>query len=235
MGLTIVNGPARPGIVFITGTDTGVGKTLLTALLLHHLRCRGCQALALKPFCSGDRADVRLLHAVQGGELTLDEINPFYFHEPVAPLVAARKHRQSVCLRDVLRRIADVASRCQRLLIEGSGGVLVPLGEGYTVADLIAKLDCEVLVVSANRLGTINHTLLTVQLLQHVGIKKLKVIMMAQPEPDSSSDSNPLILAELLGQVPVLSLGFLGRNPTGFEAIKAREKKFEKTLARILA
>jgi dethiobiotin synthetase len=235
MGLTIVNATARPRIVFITGTDTGVGKTLLTGLLLHHLRRHGCHALAMKPFCSGGRADVRLLHTVQGSELTLDEINPFFFDEPLAPLVAARKHQRSIRLQDVLRRIAHVASRCQRLLIEGAGGLLVPLGEGYTVADLISKLNCEVLVVSANRLGTINHTLLTVRFLQHVGIQTLKVIMMARPRLDVSSGSNPLILAELLGQVPVFSVGFLGRNPTQIEALKAMEKKFKKTLAQILA
>jgi dethiobiotin synthetase len=235
MGLTIVNATARPRIVFITGTDTGVGKTLLTGLLLRHLRRHGCQALAMKPFCSGGRADVRLLHTIQGGELTLDEINPFFFDEPLAPLVAARKHHRLIRLPDVLRRIAHVASRCQCLLIEGSGGLLVPLGESYTVADLISKLRCEVLVVSANCLGTINHTLLTTRYLQHLGIKRLKVIMMARLRPDASSEFNPRILAELLRQVPVLSIGFLGRNPTRFEAIKATEKKFEKTLAPILA
>jgi len=234
-GSTMVSSAARPRIVFITGTDTGVGKTLLTGLLLHHLRRRGCQALAMKPFCSGDRTDVRLLHAVQGEELTLDEINPFFFHEPLAPLVAARKHQQSIRLRDVLRRIADVASRCQHLLVEGSGGLLVPLGESYTVADLIVKLGCEVFVVSANRVGTINHTLLTARLLQHLGIRRVKVIMMGRRRPDKSSGSNPLVLAELLGRVPVFSLGYLGRNSTQFEAILATEKKFEKTLARILA
>lgn len=231
----MLNTAARSRVVFVTGTDTGVGKTLLTGLLLHHLRRRGCQALAMKPFCSGDRGDARLLYAVQDGELTLDEINPFFFPEPLAPWVAARRHRRSVRLRDVLRRIADVASRCQCLLIEGSGGLLVPLGEGYSVADLVAKLGCEVLVVSANRLGTINHTLLTVQSLQHLGIKGLRVIMMAGPRADASSASNPSSLAALLGPVPVLPLGYLGRNLMRAGAVKATEKKCKKTLARILA
>jgi len=234
-GSTMLSSAAGPRIVFITGTDTGVGKTWLTGLLLHHLRRRGCRALAMKPFCSGDRADVRVLHAVQGGELTLDEINPFFFREPLAPLVAARKHHRSIRLRDVLDRIADVAGRCQHLLVEGSGGVLVPLGEGYTVADLILKLECEVLIVSANRLGTINHTLLTAKLLEHLGIRSVKVIMMDCPKPDESSRSNPGVLAELLGRVPVVSLGYVGWSSTQFDAVKATEKKLQKSLARILA
>ncbi|MCX6928449.1 MAG: dethiobiotin synthase [Verrucomicrobia bacterium] len=124
-------------IIFITGTDTGVGKTLLTGLLLHYLRHSGCHALAMKPFCSGSRADAEFLHAVQENELTLDEINPFFFSEPLAPLVAARKHQRSICLSSVLRRIRSLASRCQCLLVEGIGGVMVPLGEGFCVADLI--------------------------------------------------------------------------------------------------
>ena len=105
-----------PRIIFITGTDTGVGKTLLTGLLLHHLRQSGCHALAMKPFCSGSRADAEFLHAVQDGELTLDEINPFFFAEPLAPLVAAREQPpfRSVCRKFCggSRRLPAVASAC---------------------------------------------------------------------------------------------------------------------------
>ena len=99
--------PART--IFITGTDTGVGKTLLTALLLTHLRDGGCKARALKPFSSGGREDAELLFKLQDGELTLDEINPFHFSEPLAPLVAARIHRRSISLREVLAHIRGVA------------------------------------------------------------------------------------------------------------------------------
>src|SRR5581483_3100804 len=89
--------PRRAGrILFITGTDTGVGKTLLTAMLLHHLRVAGRRTLAMKPFCSGGRDDVELLHALQDGELTADEINPFYFSEPTAPLVALRRRHRDI-------------------------------------------------------------------------------------------------------------------------------------------
>jgi dethiobiotin synthetase len=234
-GLACMNAGTRPPILFITGTDTGVGKTLLTGLLLQHLRRNGCPALAMKPFCAGGRADARLLTRVQDGELEIGEVNPFYFEEPLAPLAAARKHRLTIPLQEVLRRISRVAGRCERLLIEGAGGLLVPLGEGYAVVDLIAKLNCEVLVVSANRLGTINHTLLTVRALQHVGVRTMKVVLMEQRDPDESSDTNRLILAELLGRVPVFPVAYLGSNATRFEAVKAIEIKVEKVLAHILA
>jgi dethiobiotin synthetase len=229
-----VNKTSSPRIIFITGTDTGVGKTLLTGLLLHHLRQSGCHALAMKPFCCGSRADTEFLRAVQDGELTLDEISPFFFAEPLAPLVAARRGHSSICLQDVFRRIKRIASRCQCLLIEGIGGLLVPLGEGFTVRDLIARLGCEVIVVSRGRLGTINHTLLTVEALQRIEIQRLKAVLMSSQKGDSATRSNGLILAELLAPTPVLPVGFLGRNPLRLEALKKSEKKIEKTLARIL-
>ena len=87
-------------IIFVTGTDTGVGKTLLTALLLQHLRAHGQSALAIKPFCSGGREDAELLHSLQENELTLDEMNPFHFKKPLAPYLAAtRRERPKWSLR----------------------------------------------------------------------------------------------------------------------------------------
>jgi dethiobiotin synthetase len=221
-------------IIFITGTDTGVGKTLLTGLLLHHLRQSGCHALAMKPFCSGSRADTEFLHAVQDCDMTFDEITPFYFSESLAPLVAARRHHRSIRLPEVLRQINRVSDRCPCLLIEGIGGLLVPLGKGFTVRDLIAKLDCEVIVVAPNRLGTINHTLLTVDALQHIGIRRLKAVLMGSKEGAFSARSNRRILAELLAPVPVLQVGFLGSNLLRLEALKKSAKIIKKTLARIL-
>jgi dethiobiotin synthetase len=221
-------------IIFITGTDTGVGKTLLTGLLLHHLRQSGCHALAMKPFCSGSLADTEFLHAVQNCDLTFDEITPFYFSESLAPLVAARRHHRSIRLPEVLRQINRVSDRCPCLLIEGIGGLLVPLGEGFTVRDLIANLGCEVIVVAPNRLGTINHTLLTVDALQHIGIRRLKAVLMWSKEGAFSARSNSRILAELLASVPVLQVGFLGSSLLRLEALKKSAKIIKKTLARIL-
>src|SRR5438105_13102328 len=100
---------------FVTGTDTGVGKTLFTGLLRHHLRKTGCHALAMKPFCSGGRADVELLQALQNHELTVEEINPFYFSEPVAPLISARRRKRVIHLPEVLDRIKKIQQRCEYL------------------------------------------------------------------------------------------------------------------------
>jgi len=124
--------------------------------------------------------------------------------------------------------------------------LLVPLGEGYTVLDLILNLDCEVVVVSRNRLGTINHTLLTVQALQNarmgsksqlVGTQNLKVVLMNDFRPRHSTPgtrSNPEILAELLAPIPVYLIPFLGKNPCRPRAIREAAKKMKKSLAQIL-
>jgi len=160
--------------IFITGTDTGVGKTLLTSLLLCHLRGNGGSAVAMKPFSSGSREDAELLHAIPDGGLTLEEINPFHFPEPLAPLVAARKQRRRIPLEAVLESIELVKSamapltpsaRPSTLLIEGAGGLLAPLGKNYSATDLILALRCSVIIVARNQLGTLNHTLLTARAL----------------------------------------------------------------------
>lgn len=205
---------AAQKIIFITGTDTGVGKTLLTALLLRHLRESGVRALAMKPFCSGGRQDVRVLQSFQKGELTDEEVNPFYFRPPVAPLVELRKAGKNIPLREVLASIKHVEKKCDCLLIEGSGGLLVPLGKNYSVEDLLLKLKCRVIVVARNRLGTINHTLLTVNRLRARGInsRNLQVALMCGPGRDASSPTNSLMLKRLLKEVTVASIPDLGRS-----------------------
>lgn len=250
-------------IIFITGTDTGVGKTLLTSLLLCHLRILGARALALKPFCSGSRADAQLLHDLQNGDLTLEEVNPFYFPEPVAPLVSARKHKRRILVDGVVQHIHSIASRVGQiprlptgnlkiknsklktqnyLLIEGSGGLLVPLGEGYTVRDLIARLDCEVIVVSRDKLGTINHTLLTIHALRDqvsrarfpVPHSALKVVLMGSSVSDASSASNASILSELLDPIPFVSVPFVGARACRVSAVRKQSRLLKALLTRAI-
>jgi dethiobiotin synthetase len=220
-------------ITFVTGTDTGVGKTLLTASLLFHLRQSGVKALAMKPFCSGGTADVDLIQAIQGGNPARDQVNPFYFPEPIAPLVAARKRHRRIRLSQVLRAIDRMKIRCERLLIEGSGGLLVPLGEGFTVADVIANLQCDVVVVGKNHLGIINQTLLTVEALRARGVTRIKVVLMGQSSPDVSARSNAAILEETLVNIEVLPIPHLGARVASIASVKRNFRKIKKTLARI--
>jgi dethiobiotin synthetase len=262
----------RPRLIFITGTDTGVGKTVLTALLLSHLRQTGVSALALKPFCSGGRADAQLLHSLQNDDLTLEQVNPFYFSEPLAPLVAARKHNRQIPIGDVVRRVRSVISHVPAienrkwkienpsLLIEGAGGLLAPLGEPhisaqfkvqsskfkvqrwncFTALDLIKAIDCSIIVVAPNRLGTINHTLLTVRALKALKSAEIKVVLIDINRHSSlrnthASRSNASILTELLSPIPLFRFPYLDKNPGKTARIQQFAKKYKKTLAQILA
>src|SRR5580692_10831432 len=126
--------------LFITGTDTGVGKTALTVLLVKFLRARGVNAAALKPVCSGSRDDARKIFKAMNGAISLDEINPWYFRAAIAPLLAARRENKIVKLSQVLARIRAMQKRFDVLLVEGAGGLLSPLGENFSSRDLIVAL-----------------------------------------------------------------------------------------------
>jgi dethiobiotin synthetase len=224
---------AMAKIIFITGTDTGVGKTVVTGLLLRHLRRAGWNALAMKPFCSGSRGDARVLRNLQENVLTLDEINPFFVNKPVAP-AAAGGRKKPIRIDTVLGKIREVSDRCDVLLVEGIGGLMVPLGEDFTVADLISRLGCTTFVVSRNRLGTINHTLLTVKVLQGVGIKKIKIILVEAGKADVSAGSNAKILRKMVSAAPLFVIPDLGLKASLPREIKINITFLKKTLARIL-
>ncbi|MDO8969592.1 MAG: dethiobiotin synthase, partial [Saprospiraceae bacterium] len=162
-------------IIFITGTDTGAGKTVLTALLLVHLRQRGINTLAIKPFCSGNRRDARCLSGLQGDILPLELVNPWFAKAPVAPGIGLRKSGKKPNKNAVMAHIRAMAKRCDLLLVEGAGGLLSPLGENLDARGIIRALKCPVLVAARNRLGCLNHILLTAQALNIAGTKRIKV------------------------------------------------------------
>ena len=221
-------------VVFITGTDTGVGKTVLTGLLLAHLRGAGCNAFAVKPFSAGGLRDAVLFNRLQGNELPMDLVAPFRFSEPVAPLVSLRKQHANIELQRVLEKIRLALRRSELLLVEGIGGLLVPIAKGLTVSDLIFALGCPVIVVARNHLGTINHTLLTVQVLRTMSINVLKVVLMDGAKGDGSKVTNQEVLKILLDPIEVLRLPYLGRTALKAESIKNNSKKLKKLLARCL-
>jgi dethiobiotin synthetase len=183
--------------IFITGTDTGVGKTVLTALLAGFLRERGVRVAAFKPVCSGGRADARILHGALGGDLTLDEINPWHFREPLAPLLAAQRERKSVKLASVMAQIRTLRKNFDVVLVEGAGGLLSPLGQRFNSRDLITELRAMPVIVAPNRLGAVNHVLLTVEALPKSLRPKTGVVLINPAETDLAAASNAGLLAEL--------------------------------------
>jgi dethiobiotin synthetase len=213
---------------FITGTDTGVGKTVLTALLARYLRERGVNAAALKPICSGGRDDARALRAAMNGALTSDEINPWHFRAPIAPLLAARRERKRVTPADVLAHIRTMQKRFDVLLVEGAGGLLSPLGENFDSRDLIAALRATPMVVSPNRLGAVNQVLLTLAALPRSASCRARVVLMSPSKPDASTNTNVGLLAEFFDAKRIFELPWLGEN---FNPIRtSKDPHVEQTL-----
>lgn len=226
--------PSRSDIIFITGTDTGVGKTVLTALLLQQMRRSGLHALAMKPFCTGTREDVEILRAIQGDELPERLINPYFYAEPVAPWLAAKNSGKTVRLTNVINRINEAKRCCQMLLVEGAGGLLSPLGSRFTALDLIAELDCEVVVVAPNRLGCINQIGLVTHALASAGLPAPCVILMEQQLPDDSARSNQEALRRWNPQIPLITVRFLRDLELNFEPLKGAPKTHAKDFSKKL-
>ncbi|HAB15438.1 MAG TPA: dethiobiotin synthase [Verrucomicrobiota bacterium] len=204
-----------PRVWVITGTDTGVGKTVLTALLTRFLRAQGHQVRAVKPFCSGSRDDAEVLLRAQAGELSLDEVNPWYFRLPVAPLVAARGERRRVTLAQTVRFLRAAAKQSDLLLIEGAGGLLSPLGEGFCLREVITALRAIPLVVCSNRLGAINQARLVFAALPPGPAARAHLVLVDQARPDESSRTNQQVLASNFGSGRVHRVPWL---PTGAPA-----------------
>ena len=179
---------------FLTGTDTGVGKTFVTALLARALRRAGLDTIALKPICSGDRGDAEILRAACDGELGLDEVNPLWFQMPVAPHLAARHEGRAI----------SVAAGRQSVLVEGAGGWLVPIADGALVADLAAALGLPVIVVVADRLGCVNHALLTIGNIRARGLECRGIILNSMPRESADTDLGNRAMLEEFTDVPVL-------------------------------
>ena len=207
-------------IIFITGTDTGAGKTVLTALLVKFLRARGVNAAALKPVCSGGRDDARVLRAAMNGALTLDEVNPWHFRAPITPLLAARRERRHVHLAEVLAHVRTMQKRFDVLLIEGAGGLLSPLGENFDSGDLIAALGALPLVVAPNRLGAVNHILLTLEALPRSAAAGARVVLMSPSKRDAAAATNAGLLAGFFDARRISTLPWLGENFSAGEVLK---------------
>jgi dethiobiotin synthetase len=199
--------------IFITGTDTGAGKTVLAALLARYLRKRGLSVAALKPVCSGGRADARALRAALGGALNLDEINPWHFRAPMAPRLAARRERQSVRLADVLAHIRAMQRRFDVVLVEGAGGLLSPLGEDFDSRDLLVALRARPIIVAQNKLGAINHLLLTLEALPPRAARQACVVLMSPAAPDDATRTNAGLLAEFFDADKIVELPRFSRRP----------------------
>jgi dethiobiotin synthetase len=145
------------------------------------------------------------------GALKLDEINPWHFRAPLAPLLAARKERERVELREVVAHIHGISQRFQFVLVEGAGGLLSPLGEYFSTRELIGALGAEVLIVARNQLGAVNHVRLTLEALPPIIAARARVVLMSPARHNTASRTNPKLLGEFMPAEHVLEFPFRTR------------------------
>jgi dethiobiotin synthetase len=176
--------PARNRGIFLTGTDTHVGKTVLTAALGVALKKKGFRLGVMKPVETGIHlsrpeleTDGSRLHKLLATDDPSDMVTPYQFSNPLAPLAASRKAQQPIDYALIKNRYQELSRNCDLLLVEGAGGVMVPLTEQQTVRDLIVYLELPCIVVSRPTLGSVNHTLLTLEALRDQKIQVLAIVL----------------------------------------------------------
>ncbi len=190
--------------LFITGTDTGVGKTHTAVQLLRLLGASEVRCAGMKPICCGDRRDAELLLAAGSDRLTIDEINPVWLKTPVAPFAAARIEQVKIDIECIVAALRALQDRVEHVVVEGAGGWLVPIRADYFVSDLAAEMKLPVLVVALNRLGCLNHTALTVRSIVEHGLPCAGIVLNELPgATDIATATNADILQEIM-DVPLL-------------------------------
>lgn len=202
---------------FITGTDTDVGKTLITTALLHAIRARGYSAIGMKPVASGcaataaglRSADAVALIAASSTRPSYDLVNPYAYAPPIAPSIAADRHGTSMEIAPILAAYNGLAAAADVVAVEGVGGWLVPLNARETLADLASALALPVILVVGVRLGCLNHALLTVESIAGHGLTLAGWVANCHTREDAAAEIigtlTRRIDAPRLGTIPYLA------------------------------
>lgn len=228
--------------LFVTGTDTGVGKTAVACALAAALAEAGRPVGVMKPFESGCALDARgelvpadalALMAAAGVDDALSQVCPYRFEPPVAPGVAAARAGVTVDPDRVRAAYAGLAARHDPMLVEGAGGLLVPATPELLVVDLAVRLDLPVLLVARAGLGTINHTLLSLEAARRRGLSVRAVVLNRADDPaDASLRDNAEVIARW-GEVEVLGpLPAVGGNASPGEV--AADQRVRRALRRLV-
>jgi dethiobiotin synthetase len=186
----------------ITGTDTGVGKTTIACALLALLRDAGVRTAAMKPVDSGvleedSTSDGARLQSMATEPHPIERVRPYVFPDPVAPLAAAERVGVTISLERLDRAFETLSATADAVIVEGAGGALVPISDALSVLDLFRHWSLEVIIVAANRLGVINHALLTEQAIHSAGLRLRGIVLVDGTASDPSSATNRDLLARL--------------------------------------
>jgi dethiobiotin synthetase len=204
---------------FVTGTDTGVGKTVVAGVLIKALQMLGSRVCGMKPIESGCRrrgsmllpSDGAFLKEISQMKEPLSHVSPSCFESPLAPMIAAEREGRRVDLKNILSIFMVLSDKYDAVVVEGIGGLRVPIKADYSVADLAAEMGLPLLVVASPFLGTINHTLLTIDYAQAKGLEIAGIVInyMRPSEGSLAEGTNPSVLERLspvplIGRVPYL-------------------------------
>ncbi len=213
--------------IFITGTDTGVGKTVIAAGLIRALGRKGIKVGAMKPVETGCiqsiPADGTFLREIAGMDDPVELITPLCFSNPLAPMVAAELEGKHVELDAIMHAYDVLKAKYEFLVVEGAGGLMVPLKESFFISDLIKMLDLPAVIVAREGLGTINHTLLTVIHALREGIEVRGVIINSSgPSGDTMAErTNPDVLRRIC-PVPIIGpISWMGPHISSLGVIDA--------------
>ena len=189
---------SAPRGVFVTGTDTGVGKTVVAAALAAWCRARGLDVAVMKPVASGGRwlregarrrlvsGDALALAQAAGAREPWRLVNPVCFREPIAPWAAAQRERRPIRCAKLVADFQQLAGRHAFVIVEGAGGLLVPLSRDETMADLAGQFGLPLLIVARAGLGTQNHTLLSLACARSRGLTVSGVILNQERPPSGN-------------------------------------------------
>lgn len=214
--------------LFIAGTDTGVGKTRVTAGLVTAFRSLGLDALAMKPVASGlfkDNGryiseDVDAICRASGQDPALPEVNPYAFEDPISPHIAAKKIGVVIDIDKICSHFSSIASKSNLVVVEGAGGWLAPISEQQTMADVARALSLPVVLVVGLRLGCLNHALLTARAIAADGLPLAGWIGNRIDENFAEPESNLDTLAARLGCPPLAVLPFSHSQRSALPALR---------------
>jgi dethiobiotin synthetase len=222
--------------IFITGTDTSVGKTVVAAGIAALVKSWGINVGVMKPVSTGDRSDAKLLIQATGVDDELDVVNPQFFKASLAPTVSAALERKEVNLEVIYRAYWYLQKRYDFLVVEGIGGAKVPLGESTYVIDLIHALRLPALVVSRPTLGTLNHSILTLDALDAGKVPLVGLLFNGGHGKSPAEKTNPMALQEHI-TVPVLGTlshqATFAKSPQATAQALAKLPRFLKALKRL--
>lgn len=196
----------------MTGTDTGIGKTFVGGGIAGALKRQGVDVGVFKPMLSGEKrddpmSDTAILKKISGDNNSFEQITPFQFDEPLAPYVAAKREGKVISLGAIMDSWNTIKETHDFFIVEGAGGLGVPFGENFLAADVAKAMGFPLLIVARVDLGTVNHTLLTVQIAKNMGLEIAGIVLngLEEGKQGIAEETNPALIEEMTG-IPVLAV-----------------------------